>query len=628
MENFYFKNEYNILSKINGPKDLKNLSNLELVALCKEIRSKIVSVVSKNGGHLASNLGAVELTVAIHKEFNSPQDTIIWDTGHQAYAHKLLTGRFKKFNSLRKKDGIFAFTNPKESPHDGFIAGHSSISLSAACGIAKAKMLNGINSKVVVVVGDGALTGGMVYEALNNALDLNNLIIIFNCNDMSISKTVGSFSKYITNIRANKAYVSMSNFLKEFLEKIPLIGTSAKNILDSSKEKIKKMVYKSNFFSDLGYSFLNFVDGHSLKDLEKGLKWAKNTKKPAIIQVFSKKGKGFLKAEKNPEAYHAVGPFKIKEGVLKDKNSLSFSKVFGEELLKFAKKDKRICAITAAMGNATGLYPFKENFEKRYFDVGIAEEHATTFAAGLAIKGMIPVFAIYSTFLQRAYDQLIHDVAILNLHVILAIDRAGVVEDGQTHQGVFDVCFLTTIPNVKVYAPATYEELKVMLKKAIYEEEGLVAVRYSKFSEIKNFNLKKEENFVILGDSKIAVLSYGILFEEALKAQKILKEKGVEVALIKLNKIFPIENELINILKNYKEIFFFEESIKNGSIGEHLGLKLLENGFSKTFNLTAIDGVFVKQCTKEQAWQSLNLNADAIVKTIFKKSFLFKNIKI
>ncbi len=611
---------YDLLSKIKHPKDLKKLTNFELIKLCEEIRKKIIFTVSKNGGHLASSLGVVELTVALHKEFNSPKDKIVWDTGHQSYAHKLLTGRFKNFNSLRKKGGVGALINPEESEHDIFIAGHCSNSISAACGIARAEKLKGTKNTIIVVIGDGALTGGMAYEGLNNASDLNNLIIIFNCNDMSISKTVGGFSKYISNVRVNKTYISINILLKKFLKKVPFLGKITKNIICSFKEKIKKIIYKTNFFTELGFSYLNFVDGHNIIKIENALKWAKSVKKPAIIQVFTKKGKGYLKAEGNPELYHSVSPFNTKEGIFENDEELNFSTVFGKEILKLAEKDEKICVITAAMGASLKLKNFEKKFKERYYDVGIAEEHAVTFSAGLSKGGMLSVFAIYSTFLQRSYDQLIHDVAIQNLHVVLAIDRAGMVEDGKTHPGVFDVSFLTSIPNTKIFAPATYEELKIFLKRALYEEEGLVAVRFPKGEQM---NVKfmegeyiKNKDYLVYGEAKIVIITYGILFEESFKAKEILKNKGIEVTLIKLNKIFPVEEELINVLKKYDEIFFFEEGVRNGGIGEHLILKLLENGFKGKFHLFAIDGVFVPQSTRKEAWKNLKLDCENMVNKI------------
>ncbi len=579
----YEKAKFKILDKIKGPKDLKNLDLYNLNLLCSEIRLKILHTVAKNGGHLASNLGVVELTVALHKQFNSPKDRIVWDTGHQTYAHKLLTGRFEKFDSLRKKNGISPFISPKESEHDSFIAGHASNSLSAACGIAISELLKKTKNYVVVVVGDGSLTGGLIYEALNNAIDLSNLIVVFNYNFMSISKTVGNFSNYV------------------------------------KKTKLEKNVDLFKFLKSLGFFVLDYVEGHDVEEIENAFIKVKNVKKPAIIQVFTKKGEGFEKAEKNPELYHFVGPFDVEKGFIEDEK-LTFSKVFGEEIVKIAEKDKKICAITAAMEKGTGLSKFRKKFPDRFFDVGIAEEHAVVFAAGLFVGGMVPVLAIYSTFLQRAYDQLVHDVAIENSHVVLVIDRAGFVEDGKTHQGFFDVSFLSTIPNVTIYAPATYEEVKHMLKKAIYDDRGIVAVRYPKGEEIKNLTKKEYSDFLVVGEGEVAVATYGTLFENILKAKVFLNDVGLKIAAVKINKIFPIEKDVINCLKKYSKIIFFEEGMKNGGIAEHLILKLLENGFRGSWNIKAVDGIFVEHSTKKQAFENLGFDVKSIVKFVLNKT--------
>lgn len=623
----YYNCNYNILPKIRSPKDLKNLSHSELKELCAEIRSCIILTVSKNGGHLASNLGVVELTVTLHKEFNSPDDKIIWDVSHQSYAHKLLTGRYGMFHTLRKEDGLSGFTNPLESEHDIFVAGHASTSLSLACGIAKAELLKNSKNNVIAVIGDGALTGGMAYEALNNAAGLKNLLIILNCNDMSISKTVGTVSKYISNLRINKTYISFNALLGRHLKKIPFIGNMVKKTLNSSKEAIKKMVYESNFFSDLGYSFLNFVDGHNILELKKAFNWAKQAEKPAIIRVFTKKGKGYIKSEKNPELYHGVEPFNIHKGLIKQEGSLTFSIVFGKYMCELAKNDENICVITAAMGEATGLFEFKNNFEDRYFDVGIAEEHAVTFAAGLSRSGIVPVFAIYSTFLQRSYDQLIHDVAIQGAHVVLAIDRAGIVgQDGKTHQGIFDVSFLTSIPNIKIYAPATYSELRHMLKTAIYKNEGLVAVRYPKGEELKNITNNNETyectEYSQYGEYKTTIaITYGILFGQLKIAKKeLLENNKFNITILRIKKIYPISENIINELKKYNEIFFFEEGIKSGGIGEHLILKLIEHGYTGKYTLKAIDNAFVEQSSIQRAWEKLGLSSSGIKSTILNKT--------
>lgn len=608
-----------MLSTIESPDDLNLLSIKELEVLCTEIRKKIIETVSCNGGHLASNLGVVEIAVALHKQFNSPNDKIIWDVGHQCYAHKLLTGRYYVFDSIRKQNGISGFTKPFESEHDVFISGHASTSLSAACGFARAEILKKTRNKIIAVIGDGALTGGMAYEALNNVSDLNNLIVILNYNDMSISKTVGGFSRYISNMRSNQAYISTRVAVEDVLDKIPLVGEIAKNKIRDSKEAIKKIVYKSDFFTDLGFSFLSSVDGHNLSELFQALNWANQTDKPALIQVFTTKGKGYSKAENNPDLYHGVGPFNIKYGVVTSKNKSSFSEVFGRELCDLADKDEKICAITAAMDQGAGLYNFRKNFPARFFDVGIAEQHAVTYAAGLGANGMLPVFAVYSTFLQRSYDQILHDAAIQNEHILLCVDRAGIVgEDGETHQGVFDTAFLTSIPNMTVYSPCNYLELKGMLSRALYKTNGLVSIRYPKGEEdiiVSNFD-DSYCDYRVIGKSDIVIVTYGRLVGQAIRAKKRLLDNGINVAVMKLGKICPIEKEVLYELMKFRKIFFFEEGIKRGGIGEHVISDLVELGFDGKWSLTAIDNSFVPQSRVYSALESLGLDYKSMIEKI------------
>ena len=590
-----------MLSTIESPDDLNLLSIKELEVLCTEIRKKIIETVSCNGGHLASNLGVVEIAVALHKQFNSPNDKIIWDVGHQCYAHKLLTGRYNVFDSIRKQNGISGFTKPFESEHDVFISGHASTSLSAACGFARAEILKKTRNKIIAVIGDGALTGGMAYEALNNVSDLNNLIVILNYNDMSISKTVGGSSRYISNMRSNQAYISTRVAVEDVLDRIPLVGEIAKNKIRDSKEAIKKIVYKSDFFTDLGFSFLSSVDGHNLSELFQALNWANQTDKPALIQVFTTKGKGYSKAENNPDLYHGVGSFNIKYGVVTSKSKSSFSEVFGRELCDLAEKEKKICAITAAMDQGTGLYNFRKTFPDRFFDVGIAEQHAVTYAAGLGANGMLPVFAVYSTFLQRSYDQILHDAAIQN-----------------EHQGVFDTAFLTSIPNMTVYSPCNYLELKGMLSRALYKTNGLVSIRYPKGEEdtiVSNFD-DSYCDYRVIGKSDIVIVTYGRLVGQAIRAKKRLLDSGINVAVMKLGKICPIEKEVLYELMKFRKIFFFEEGIKRGGIGEHVISDLVELGFDGKWSLTAIDNSFVPQSRIYSALESLGLDYKSMIEKI------------
>ncbi len=464
------------------PQDLKTLSIPQCEALTEEIRSILIDTVSKNGGHLASNLGTVELTLAIHRVFNSPKDKLIWDVGHQAYTHKLLTGRLKLFSSLRQENGISGFPKPSESKHDAFISGHSSNSISAACGIARGMKLQGKDDYAVAIIGDGAFTGGLAYEGLNNAgKSEDNIIIILNHNDMSISKNVGAFAKYLTSIRAKPGYLDTKNAVESVLDKTPVVGKPLKQVIKASKSVLKGVLYHSTMFEDFGFVYLGPVDGHDIAEIEKTLKMAKRLKRPVFVHVNTIKGKGFEPAEKNPGAFHGISKFEMQTGNPEIISDDSYSAVFGKELTRLAGYDNRICGITAAMKYGTGLQYFSAEHKERFFDVGIAEQHAITFASGLARTGLIPVVAVYSSFLQRAYDQVLHDTAIDDTHIVIGIDRAGLVgEDGETHQGLFDVAFLTTIPNVTLFSPSCYEEVQLCLPEALFSIKGIVGIRYPK----------------------------------------------------------------------------------------------------------------------------------------------------
>ena len=468
---------YKILSEINSPDYVKKLNKDELNLLCDEIRNEIIDVVSKNGGHLASSLGAVELTVALHRVFSSPKDAIIFDVGHQSYAHKLLTGRFDKFNTLRKEDGISGFMRPSESEHDTFVTGHSSNSISAAYGIYKAKsMLDG--GTAIAVIGDGAMTGGMAYEALNNAGGKKgNFIVVLNDNKMSISKNVGAIPRAFTKMRNRRGYHKMKFVISALLLKIPLIGKPIYNCVFSIKEAFKSIVYKNNIFTSLGFNYLGPVNGHDIEAMERLFTIAKSYNMPTLVHVVTTKGKGYYFAENNPNDYHGVSAFDINRG--KDVNfTKTYSDIAGEALCDLASKNKRVCAITAAMTEGTGLKNFAIKYKSRFFDVGIAEQHAVTFAAGLASGGMIPYFAVYSSFLQRGYDQILHDAAIANVPIKLLVDRAGIVgDDGESHQGLFDVAYLSTIPNINIYSPCFYSELKKTIEEVACKDE-ISVVRY------------------------------------------------------------------------------------------------------------------------------------------------------
>ncbi|MBR6565168.1 MAG: 1-deoxy-D-xylulose-5-phosphate synthase [Clostridia bacterium] len=579
-----------MLNKISSPEDVKKLNNAQLQSLCKEVRECIIETVSKNGGHLASNLGAVELTIALHRTFNSPKDAIIFDVGHQCYTHKLLTGRFDRFSTLRTEGGISGFMKPSESEHDPVITGHSSNSISAAYGIYCAKKLSGDSGTAVAVIGDGALTGGMAYEALNNvAASKSNFIVILNDNKMSISRNVGGLSRSLTKMRNKPKYHNFKFAISKFLLKIPF-GKYINSFIFSVKEILKSIIYKNNFFSSLGFNYLGPVDGHNIEAMEELFKVAQSYNRPSLVHVVTTKGKGYHYAETSPKNYHGVSPFVVEEGAITS-GKLTFSDVAGKTLCEMAGNDPKICAITAAMTSGTGLSEFAKTYKNRFFDVGIAEQHAVTFCAGLKKGGMKPYFAVYSSFLQRAYDQIIHDCAVENLPITLLVDRAGIVgEDGETHQGLFDISYLTSIPNVEIFSPASFMELEYYIKQSA-NSRNVTAIRYPRGSEAKN-NIEidfKKEFYCVSGKGKKAIVTYGRLFNEALKA----KEKDNNLDVIKLNKVFPFSDDLVKTLLTYSSIHFYEETIKSGGIGEHLISLLLQNGFKGEYTIHAIDNKFV-----------------------------------
>ncbi len=598
------------LSEMKLPCELSKLSISECEELCKDIRRTIIKTVLKNGGHLSSNLGTVELTVAMHRVFNSPSDKFVWDVGHQIYTHKLLTGRYDDFGTLRKENGISGFCRPDESEHDAFISGHSSNSISAALGISEAMKLRGDNHHTVAVIGDGAFTGGLAYEGLNNAgKSDNNLIVILNHNDMSISRNVGAFAKYLTSIRGNTTYIDVKKRVEHILVNTPFVGKPVKNIISASKTALKSVLYHSTMFEDMGFIYLGPVDGHNLEELEEALKSAKKLKRPVFVHVNTVKGKGYKPAELNPGAFHAVPSTGYNKNNPDNSVTNSFSEFFGKSLCSLADNDDRICAITAAMKYGTGLQHFAAKHYERFYDVGIAEQHAVTFAAGLAKERQIPVFAVYSSFLQRSYDQLVHDVAIDNTHIVLAIDRAGFVgEDGETHQGLLDVPMLATIPNTVIYSPSTYAELEMCLKDAIYKDDGVVAIRYPKGIETVSVYADDTASFsIIKNNSKKLAVSYGRIVHNLYNVENC--------DILKLVRIFPIDSEVLAVCMEYDEIFFFEESSKSGGIGEKLMNMLYSNGYKGSFVITAAEG-FVKQCTVDRCLEMFGLDSVNMQKII------------
>lgn len=613
---------YQFLQNINCPADLRRLNQDQVKQLCGEVRRFLVNSVSETGGHLASNLGVVELTVALHRVFETPVDQIVWDVGHQGYVHKLLTGRREQFDTLRQEGGLSGFPKTAESEHDAFVAGHASTSIAVADGIARAKRLRGEQGHAVAVVGDGAFTGGMIYEGLNNAArtENSNLIVILNDNKMSISKNNSSIGDYLARLRTNRPYFRLKDFTKWALRAIPLVGESLVGAVSASKSHVKNAVYRSSFFEDLGFVSMGPVDGHNLAMLCAAFERAKALKRPVFIHVETTKGKGYRRAEQNPGQYHGVGKFNPRVGNEGIQPADSFSDEFGKYLTVLAAKDSKICAVTAAMKYGTGLNHFKRRFGEtgRFVDVGIAEEYAVTFSAALAKGGMLPVFAIYSSFLQRGYDQIVHDCAIEPRHVVLAVDRAGLVgEDGETHHGLFDCAYLSNVPGMVIYAPATYDELKRCMNQALYEEEGVVAVRYPRGAQpalVEEYG-GGEGPFRHFPGEKTLIITYGREWGEVCAADAMLRARGVRAGLLKLTRVFPIESAAVDIAMEYDRVLFVEEGIRSGGIGEHFLSRLAERSYTGACTLRAVEG-FVPQGTVQSQLRRTGLDAASVAELL------------
>ncbi|MCR5041370.1 MAG: 1-deoxy-D-xylulose-5-phosphate synthase [Clostridia bacterium] len=622
---------YQILSRIKSPADVKKLSAAQLEELASEIRRCLVDTVSKNGGHLASNLGVVELTIALHRCFNSPKDRIIFDVGHQSYVHKLLTGRLDRFETLRQGGGLSGFTRPYESEHDVFFSGHSSTALSAAYGIAAANAVKGSKDYTVAVVGDGAFTGGEVYEAMNNAGRKNvRLIVVLNDNEMSISPNVGALAKYLAVIKADPRYFRLKAKTEETINSIPLVGTKISKGIFDVKTRLKNRMYNSTMFEELGFRYIGPIDGHDIQQLSRALEAAKEIKHyPVLVHVNTVKGKGYEYAERFPCAFHGVSEFDAETGDT-GVSGKSFSSEFGQVLVSLAAGDRRICAVTAAMASGTGLEEFEKRFPNRFFDVGIAEQHAVTFCSGLAAGGMLPVFAVYSTFLQRGYDQIIHDCALQGLKVVFSVDRAGFVgSDGETHQGLYDAAFLGTIPNITVYSPSTYAEEHEFLRKAIYDDNGTVAVRIPRGSEkdipedfrpgFGTFDVypRGEVGSAPAADMPAAfIVTYGRLFPTACAARQKLTREGLDVGILKLNRIKPIDPGAVDVLMNAEKVFFFEEGQQYGGVGERLLDMLASSGFSGSYINRGVDDCFVPQEAPARQLAMFGLDADGMVSAV------------
>lgn len=568
-----------MLENLNLPDDLKWLSADAYDGLCREIRDFLIKSVAETGGHLASNLGIVELTVALHTVFDLSADRLVFDVGHQCYVHKILTGRMEQFASLRKFGGLSGYPKPSESDFDAFIAGHASNSISVALGLARARSISNQEHDVIALIGDGALTGGMAYEALSDAGGSGEpIIVVLNDNGMSITKNVGGMARHLSRQRIRPSYISFKKAYRRFTSKIPG-GRGLYKFTHAIKTAIKHAILRCSMFEEMGFEYIGPVDGHSIPELCSALTWARAMNKPVVVHAVTQKGRGYERSERTPEAYHGVSSFDPEAGI-EAGEKLSFSTVFGETITELAEKNTQIVAITASMTDGTGLSEFRQRFPARFFDVGIAEEHAAAMTAGLARGGMLPVFAVYSTFLQRSYDMLLHDIALSGEHAVFAIDRAGIVPgDGETHQGIYDTAFLSTVPGIKIYAPASFNELRDMLKKAVLHDSGPVAIRYSKGVEGVYAEGGTADSVKLREGGDVTLVSYGIMINVAIEAAELLAAMGVNAEVIKLGVVSPIDMRLITAsVAKTGAIAVLEDSAEAGSVGERLLSQLVLQG--------------------------------------------------
>jgi 1-deoxy-D-xylulose-5-phosphate synthase len=614
-----------LLDNIKSPEDIRKLTLAEMKTLADEIRAFLIERVSVTGGHLASNLGVVELTLALHSVFNTPRDKIIWDVGHQSYVHKIITGRKDRFCTLRQFNGLSGFPKGSESEYDCFDTGHSSTSISAALGYAKARDMMHEDYAVVAVIGDGALTGGMAFEALNDAgRSPNNLIIILNDNGMSISKNVGGFSRYLSKIRTQPIYYKASGDFDDFLHRLPGIGKKAAKALKRAKGTIKYIVMPGMLFEDLGVKYLGPINGHDIGELIKVLSNAKGMKGPVLIHVLTQKGKGYQFAESKPQQFHGISPFEIETGEVKVNNGPTYSDVFGERITELAAKEPRLAAITAAMPLGTGLEKFSKKYPQRFFDVGIAEQHAVTFAAGLAKTGIKPVVAVYSTFLQRSYDQIIHDVSLQKLHVIFAIDRAGLIgDDGETHQGLYDLSYLSHIPDMTILAPADYEEFRQMLDYCVLQHEGPIAVRYprgtGKEMLVSPLPIEYGKGVRLTTGGDVTILAVGKMVEKALKAAELLMENGIHAEVINARFVKPLDSELIlESASKTRFIATIEDNYIRGGFGSSVLELLNENGLMVRTKLFGFPDKIIPHGDREIIYERYGLDCVSIANEIIR----------
>lgn len=616
-----------VLEKINKPNDIKKLTSAELPILAGEIRDFLIHKISENGGHLASNLGVVELTMALHLAFHLPEDKIIWDVGHQSYTHKLLTGRKDGFDTLRKFGGMSGFPKRKESTCDCFDTGHSSTSISAGLGYAEARELTGENYHVISVIGDGALTGGMAYEALNNASRMKtNFIIVLNDNNMSISENVGGLSRHLGNLRTTDAYKDLKTGVTNSLNKIPIYGERMVSRIRRTKSGIKQLFIPGMLFEDMGITYLGPVDGHDIPAMLRIFKDAVKVDGAVLVHVITNKGKGYLPAERHPARFHGAEPFQIETGLPTSKRiTANYTDIFSTVMRKLGDRDEKVVAITAAMGEGTGLKRFHNMFPERFFDVGIAEEHAVTFAAGLAAAGLKPIVAVYSSFLQRAYDQILHDVCIQDLPVVFAIDRAGLVgSDGETHQGIFDLSYLSSIPNMSIMAPKNKWELSDMIKFAV-DFEHPIAIRYPRgeaYDGLGEFRSRilygKSE--MIVKESRIALLAAGSMVKTAVEVRELLKAMGYECSLVNARFVKPLDTEMIEELsKDHELLVTLEENVIDGGFGEHVVRYMNERpdgAASMAVINIAIPDTYVEHGNVELLKREVGIDKETIIKRI------------
>lgn len=614
-----------ILNQIIKENDIKNISPEDYRKLAKEIRIKLVRSISHTGGHLASNLGAVELTMALHLYLDFPKDKLVWDVGHQSYVHKLLTGRGDVFSTLRCMGGLSGFPKVKENPSDTFDTGHSSTSVSVAMGLAKARDLNGTDEKVFAVIGDGALSGGMAFEALNNAQTLKtNMVIVLNDNEMSIAPNVGGMSNYLGKIRVNQKYRNLKTTVEKTLDKIPNLGQPLAGKIKRAKDSIKHLFIPGMLFEDMGLIYIGPVDGHNIGEMLTAFQTAASVPdQPVLVHVLTKKGKGYKPAEENPSAFHGVGKFDIRTGEPQEESGITYTKIFEQWMLAAGREREDIVSVCAAMPDGTGVRAFSKEFPERFFDVGIAEEHAVTFAAGLAAGGMRPVVSLYSTFLQRAYDQLVHDVCINNMSVILAVDRSGIVgRDGETHQGIFDISYLGTMPNMTILSPMDGEELVSALDFALTEMETPVAVRYPRGEALlpgkKGVTDREEWEYgraeVLQKGKDVLILAVGNMVEKALEAAGYLKEKAIHPTIVNMRFVKPFDTELVlSLAKKHRLVVTMEDNVYSGGFSQKIQAFLQEHRMNRVKCLAVcLPDTFIEHGAPEELYEKYGMDAESV----------------